>query len=496
MTCGNWLCGWSFLDGKANAVCIGGGNPFFRSPLLSVGLTVLPPNTYVLDVVTEPNQPLVSRLIAERAEAHRQYNEALTALDRAIQSSPNWPAVPAPYDEHLLPAINQAWPRVPAGGPPRPPGWRGRIAEVAWQMVAPLFEQQMAFNGALVDHLNRNVAAHRESQLAVMAALPLLRESFDALVSFESLLVQFLQKLTPLADARDRVTADALAELRHIADVAQRTAVLAKREIDRAAASPRTPESGPPAPSPAVAAEPAGDAYKYLGFEDRFRGSETEIRARLADYLPFFEGASDVIDVGCGRGEFLDLLRGAGVSARGLDTNPAMVEACRDKGLVAETGDALSMLRGLPDGSLGGLIAVQVIEHLEPAYLSEFLQVAYYKLRPGSRLVLETINPACWVAFFESYIRDLTHVRPIHPETLQYMLHASGFSPVEIIYRAPIAEEARLQRVTPRPEHFGETPVDAMTEIVTAFNHNVDRLNGRLFTFQDYAAVARVGGQS
>ena len=155
------------------------------------------------------------------------------------------------------------------------------------------------------------------------------------------------------------------------------------------------------------------------------------------------------------------------------------------------TGDALAVLRSLPDESLGGLIAVQVIEHLQPAYLSDFLQTAYYKLRPGSRLVLETINPACWVAFFESYIRDLTHVRPIHPETLQYMLHASGFSAVDLVYRSPIAEEARLQRVTPRPEHFGDSSADPVTELVSAFNRNMDRLNGRLFTFQDYAAVAR-----
>ena len=85
-----------------------------------------------------------------------------------------------------------------------------------------------------------------------------------------------------------------------------------------------------------------------------------------------------------------------------------------------------------------------MVEHLEPGYLQKFLQTAFYKLRPGSMMVLETINPACWVAFFESYIRDLTHVRPIHPETLQYLLHASGFSSANIVYRAPIAEEARL----------------------------------------------------
>jgi len=450
-------------------------------------------------MVTEPNQPLVTRLIAERAEAHRKYNEALTALDRAIQSSPEWPSSPEPYDEQKLPAINDAWTIVPQGGPARPAGWRRHIADAAWQLVAPVFDRQMAFNAAVVEHLNRNARSHRDANLAIAAALPALREGFEGLVRFESLLIQFLQQITPLADARAREMQDAIDELRHVADVAQRAAVMAKREVERVAMpAPRSSAESGPATASAVAAGGAErtDAFKYLGFEDRFRGSEQEIRARLSDYVPYFAGAADVLDVGCGRGEFLDLLKGAGVTARGLDLNPEMVEVCRGRGLDAAVGDALGLLKSLPDESLGGLIAVQVIEHLDPAYLSEFLQVAYYKLRPGSRMVLETINPACWVAFFESYIRDLTHVRPIHPETLQYMLHASGFSPVEIVYRAPIAEDARLQRVTPRPEHFQDAVVDPLTELVSAFNRNMDRLNGRLFTFQDYAAVARTGGRS
>jgi hypothetical protein len=136
------------------------------------------------------------------------------------------------------------------------------------------------------------------------------------------------------------------------------------------------------------------------------------------------------------------------------------------------------------------LIAVQVIEHLEPPYLADTLSLAYDKLRPGARIVLETINPACWVAFFESFIRDLTHVKPIHPETLQYMLQAGGFANVEIIYRAPIAEGGKLRRVAARPERFGDTAPDALTELVSSFNSNVDRLNGRLFSYQDFAAVA------
>ncbi len=448
-------------------------------------------------MVTEPNQPLVTRLIAERAEAHRKYNEALTALDRAIQSLPAWPSPPAPYDEQKLPAINDVWSVMPADGPARPTGLRGRIADVAWQLIAPVFERQMAFNAAVVDHLNRNAVPHREANQAIATALPALREGFEGLVRFESLLVQFLQQLTPLADARGREVQDAIDELRHITDVAQRAAVMAKREVERVASTATPRSDSAVAPLAGASSEvKKTNAYKYLGFEDRFRGSEHEIRARLSDYVPYFAGASDVLDVGCGRGEFLDLLKGAGLTARGLDLNPEMVEVCRARGLDASGGDALSVLSDLPDESLGGLIAVQVIEHLDPAYLSEFLQVAYYKLRPGSRMVLETINPACWVAFFESYIRDLTHVRPIHPETLQYMLHASGFSPVEIVYRAPIAEDARLQRVTSRPEHFGDAAVDPLTELVSAFNRNMDRLNGRLFTFQDYAAVARVGGRA
>src|SRR6185436_13708059 len=127
-------------------------------------------------------------------------------------------------------------------------------------------------------------------------------------------------------------------------------------------------------------------------------GSPEEIRRRVEDYLPIFQGA-DVLDVGCGRGEFLDLLREHGIRARGVDVNPAMVEVCRGKGLEAETADALTYLRGLPDASLGGLFAAQVVEHLEPRYLARLLDAAFEKLRPGAPIVLETINPACWFAF-------------------------------------------------------------------------------------------------
>lgn len=435
---------------------------------------------------------LVSRLAAERAEAHRRYNEALTALDRAIQALPELPAPPAPYDEQQLPVINDVWQSIPEAKPTGAKWWHKTIVDSTWRVIGPMFERQAAFNAALVDHLNRNAAAHRDASAALAAALPATRAGFEALIRFESLLVQFLQQITPLADAGDREVRDAIATLQGVAEVAQRASARASREIERLGSSPQMVANGQASPTVVAGqADSGGDAFKYLGFEDRFRGSEAEIRARLIDYLPYFDGASNVLDVGCGRGEFLQLLKERGITARGLDLNPEMAEACRAHGLEASTGDALATLRALPDQSLGGIIAVQVIEHLKPAYLSQFLQTAFFKLRPGAPLILETINPACWVAFFESYIRDLTHEQPIHPETLQYMLQASGFASVDVVYRSPIAEGGRLQRVTPRPEHFGET-ADPVTELVSTFNHNVDRLNNRLFTFQDYAAIARV----
>ncbi|MPZ17104.1 MAG: methyltransferase domain-containing protein [Luteitalea sp.] len=219
------------------------------------------------------------------------------------------------------------------------------------------------------------------------------------------------------------------------------------------------------------------DAYKYVAFEDAFRGRPEDIRARLAEYLPTFEGASDIVDLGCGRGEFLALLREHGIAARGLDINPEMVQICRERGLRVDEGDALTFLASLPDESLGGLLAAQVVEHLQPDYLVQMLATAQTKLRPGARIVLETVNVACWFAFFQSYIRDVTHIRPLHPDTLSHFVRASGFQQIAVRFSSPLPAEHRLLHAAGDDElHF-------------AFNRNVDRLNDLLFTHLDYAVI-------
>ena len=194
-----------------------------------------------------------------------------------------------------------------------------------------------------------------------------------------------------------------------------------------------------------------------------------------------------MLDVGCGRGEFLELLRTRGIAARGIDLNHEMVEQCRARGLTVDERDVRSYLANLQDGSLGGLFASQVVEHLEPSYLMETLDLAFHALRPGSLMVLETINVASWSAFFQSYIRDITHVRPLHPDTLRYLATASGFQNVTVVYRSPCPPRDQLETI---PD--GALGAD-LRGLVQSFNDNVEKLNRLLFSPQDYAVVATAG---
>ena len=321
-------------------------------------------------------------------------------------------------------------------------------------------------------------------------------------------LLEFLQQITAFVDTKDRQlsaessarldtvrrTLEPMAELRTQVGVLQRAVEMIKRRSTGEAAATATSSTG--VRDARVAAAPPShrdddDDYKYVGFEDQFRGTDREIDARLRAYLPLFEGASNVLDVGCGRGEFLAALNEAGITASGVDANADMVAAACARGVRAVHGDALSVLDSLPDGSLGGLIAAQVVEHLEPRYLLRLIDAAARTLRPGSPIVLETINPACWLAFFSSYIRDLTHVRPVHPDTLQYLLRASGFDRVGIRYSAPVPDHMKMQTIDlPAAVLAGGDPTAAaLSRVAHTLNANAVVLNNLMFTHLDYAAI-------
>jgi hypothetical protein len=147
------------------------------------------------------------RLKAERAAADREYNEALTRLDQAIQQLPaSFPHPPPPADEHQVTPLNALWRLTP----PPATTLKRRLAAVVYRMVAPLFEQQQAFNSAVVDHINRNVKVARESRAAAASTLTVLRDTIADLVRFQSALVRYAQQITPYVDTRDRDVAGLL----------------------------------------------------------------------------------------------------------------------------------------------------------------------------------------------------------------------------------------------------------------------------------------------
>ena len=433
----------------------------------------------------------MDRRIAERDAADRLYNDALTRVDRALPHVGEAQAASPPPTLDIQAIRNRIAILPPA--PPDGSGLRGRLTRFIWRLVAPVFTRQQELNALVASHLDQVSAALQRLTSALPEARAAQRAELEAFVSFNSILVQYLQQVTPYIDTKTRVLEASLDEVRMAATSAHRAAIAARRQLEATAAAPGSSAHGEQFSPSDIAAHPSPARVDptlgagYVGFEDLFRGTVDEIRARQAEYADRFAGASEILDLGCGRGEFLDLLRERGVSAIGVDMNAEMIEECRARGLRAHHADALDYLTGVPDETLGGLTALQVVEHLEPAYLVQLLNTAFAKLRPGAAIVLETINAACWVAYFESYIRDITHVRPLHPETLKFLVVAAGFEGADIHFRSPIAEGGRLQRA--RTDNL---PRD-VADLVQTVNANVDRLNERLFTFLDYAVIARKG---
>jgi SAM-dependent methyltransferase len=502
-------------------------------------------------VVRTVSEADLARLKHERHEADRRYNEALTALDAAIQALPPLPARPPAPDEAQVTPINERW-AITTAMPAAPGGLKGRLARFVLGLVQPALDQQQAFNAAVVDHINRNIAAQRALPEAIGAVIDIVRQQADHLALVESRLIVFLQQLTPFVDTKDyefhglatRISEDVAEAHDHLTrtvqglaaalsgvsdDVMKRweryeglrsslasmqlTVQALRRELQHAAPSTPHPAPGtlhpalgtrhpepPPAPRPphpapvrALSSDPLS-SHKYVAFEDLFRGDRALIRERQMDYVKLFAGRQDVLDVGCGRGEFLQLLREHGITGRGIDLNHEMVAECVAAGLDVREADALSYLRALPEGALGGLIAAQVVEHLEPDYLLECLDEAFRVLRPGSPIALETINVTSWSAFFTSYLRDLTHVRPVHPDTLRFVVSAAGFLDAEIQLRAPLPDSEKLlstPRVTREVDLATAGPEGrGLLALADAFDRNVERLNTQLYGPLDYAVIA------
>jgi O-antigen chain-terminating methyltransferase len=213
----------------------------------------------------------------------------------------------------------------------------------------------------------------------------------------------------------------------------------------------------------------------YVTFEDKFRGTREEIRERLRVYLDLLaeSGAGTeqrpVLDIGCGRGEWLELLRDEGLNARGVDMNDTLAMQCRERGLEVEIGDALAYLRGLPEASLGAITGFHIIEHLPMDVLLDLYGEAVRVLHPGGVAIFETPNPQNLLVGACNFYADPTHKRPLYPETQKFFLEYRGFSRVALKYLHPHESGARL-------------PEDEAPELAA-------RLNDLLSCARDYAVI-------
>ena len=221
-------------------------------------------------------------------------------------------------------------------------------------------------------------------------------------------------------------------------------------------------QRSPASASPAGSAAPTSEEplhIDWMRFAEQFRGSEDRIREQQTRYIERFRGASGtILDIGCGRGEFLDAAKAAGLAAHGVDQNADCIVLCRSKGLEVEQADIFEYLESLPDGSLGGAYCAQVVEHLSPAALPRLVRLLSQKLRLGSLVAFETPNPECLAIFATHFYIDPTHTRPVPAPLLRFYLEEAGFGRVQIERLAPAIESMpALQELPPafRDAFFG-----------------------------------------
>ena len=237
------------------------------------------------------------------------------------------------------------------------------------------------------------------------------------------------------------------------------------------------------APVPRQALEEAWQDQSYLELEDRFRGTRQEISTRALIYLGYLEGKGPILDLGCGRGEMLEVLGEHGLTARGVDSSEEMVSHCKKQGLEAERDDLFSALEKVPEGSLGGVLSMHVIEHLAPAEVDRLVRLAWRALEPGGNLILETPNPLSLIVAARNFWLDPTHRRPVHPATLMLQYEQAGFDPVERLDLRPFEDEDRL------PEIDLSGMPEEIRPVADHINRLRDQLDELLYGFQDYAMV-------
>ena len=222
------------------------------------------------------------------------------------------------------------------------------------------------------------------------------------------------------------------------------------------------------------------DKLDYFDFENHFRGSRKIIKDSQRDYLKYFNNKTNVLDLGCGRGEFLELLKENNITSIGVEQYKDFVEYCLFKNLDVKKADIIEFLQSVQDESIGGVMCSQVVEHLNTDQILSLCSLSYKKLQKNSYLVIETPNPTNLAMYINCFYVDPSHIKPVHPKTLEYFLRKAGFQDIEVIFTNQSKVNYRL------PLLSGEN-INNLSD----FNDGLNFLSDIIFGSQDYAIVAK-----
>ena len=328
----------------------------------------------------------------------------------------------------------------------------------------------------------RDEARPTEEQTAQVHALTINFELLKGeLRSVQEIMEELATAIAPATGLQD--ASERMAELRERVNALDRRL----RQLRQAAPAADRPAMVSPSETSTVPQPPAvasTESFDYVAFERRFRGDPERILEQARErYLDLLRRNGPVLDVGCGAGALLAILRDEGVEASGVDITADMVAEAQALGLEVYQADAVEYLRSVPEKSLGSVVAIQVIEHLPIEVLVQLLELAASRLRPGGLFIAETPNPGSLFVLGNSYILDPTHVWPIHPALATFLCESAGFSGIDIRYYEP-AENLHLPRIT-------EPDAPPWVETI---NRAFEQLNTTLYGPLDYAVIATAPG--
>lgn len=195
------------------------------------------------------------------------------------------------------------------------------------------------------------------------------------------------------------------------------------------------------------------DESLYVALEDRFRGDPAMIRERQSQYIPYIKDVvttgKPLLDLGCGRGEWLTVLRDQGIPARGIDSNRACIDDCNQLGLNVELADLVEYLNAMPEKSVGAITMFQVMEHLPFPVLLNVLRAVLRALIPGGVFIGEVPNSETLSVAASTFWIDPTHERPLFPGLLQFLANEVGFSRTDGVYSSPLKPEPNVASLSP-----------------------------------------------